>query len=282
MFLSLNYLPEAAGREVKSMNDLIVKSVDVLGGLVTAVKDEKDTIWVGINYFCQGLDMNKAQRDYQVEKINADKALNKGSRKFPAGVFDESHEMYALRLDFIPMWLAKITITKKMEKDHPDLADKLLEYQLRAKDILAAAFLPKQENTGDVQGQIKLLAQGTTQLYQRVESVEERIKGLEETMNLDHGQQRKLANAVSRTVISVLGGKESNAYKAIGRKVFCECNGNLKDYFKVNSRDDVPRKRYEEALSYAEKWKPCMNTQMLIEQYNAQQSLNLKGGATNE
>lgn len=39
------------------------------------------------------------------------------------------------------MWLAKITISKKMEKEHPELADKLLEYQLKAKDILAAAFL---------------------------------------------------------------------------------------------------------------------------------------------
>lgn len=130
-----------------------------------------------------------------------------------------------------------------------------------------------------LQQQIQTIAKGTDELYQRVDVVEERIKGLEDTMNIDHGQQRKLANAVNRTVITVLGGKESNAYKAIGRKVFCECNGNLKDYFNVNSRDDVPRKRYEEALKYAEKWKPCMNTQMLIEQYNAQQSLHLEGGA---
>ena len=260
------------------MDNLIVKSVDVLGGLVTAVKDEKDTIWVGINYFCQGLDMNKAQRDYQVEKINADKALKKGSRKFPAGVFDESHEMYALRLDFIPMWLAKIAITKKMEQDHPELADKLLEYQLKAKDILAAAFLPQQESTPQtLQSQIRTIAQGTDELYQRVEGVEGRIQDLENTMNLDHGQQRQLEKAVNKTVIKVLGGKESNAYKEIGRKVFCECNGNLKDYFKVNARGDVPRKRYEEALSYAEKWRPCINTQMLIEQYNAQQSLDLEG-----
>lgn len=139
--------------------------------------------------------------------------------------------------------------------------------------------MPQQESGGDVQGQIKLLAQGTDELYQRVEGVEERIKGLEDTMNIDHGQQRKLANAVNRTVITVLGGKESNAYKAMGKKVFCECNGNLKDYFNVNSRDDVPRKRYEDALAYAQKWLPCVNTQMLIEQYNAQQSLDLEWGA---
>lgn len=48
-----------------------------------------------------------------------------------------------IRIDFIPLWLAKIPITERMEKDHPELADKLLQYQLKAKDILAAAFLPQ-------------------------------------------------------------------------------------------------------------------------------------------
>ena len=52
--------------------------------------------------------------------------------KFAAVLFDIANEVYALRLDFIPMWLAKITITKKIEQDHPELADKLLEYQLKA------------------------------------------------------------------------------------------------------------------------------------------------------
>lgn len=257
------------------MDDLIAKQVDVLGSSIMAAKDAEGSIWVGINSFCQGLDMNKKQRDWQVEKIKEDKTLSRGCRLLPAAIFDPSNEAYALRLDFIPIWLAKISITKRMEQDHPELADKLLEYQLKAKDILADAFLPKQESTGDVQGQIKLLAQGTTELYQRVEGVEERIKGLENTMNLDHGQQRQLEKAVNKTVISVLGGKGSNAYKKIGRKVFCECNGNLKDYFHVNARGDVPRKRYEEAIAYAENWKPCTNTQMLIEQYNAQQRLDV-------
>lgn len=121
---------------------LTVKNVDMFGDSIMAAKDKEGTIWVGVNYFCQGLEMNKKQRDWQIEKIKDDKTLSKGSRLLPAGIFDASHEMYALRLDFVPLWLAKITITKKMEQEHPELSDKLLEYQLKAKDILAAAFLP--------------------------------------------------------------------------------------------------------------------------------------------
>ena len=62
-----------------------------------------------------------------------------------AGVFDPANEAYALRLDFVPIWLAKITITDKMQKENPGLAEKLLNYQLKAKDILADAFLPNQQ-----------------------------------------------------------------------------------------------------------------------------------------
>lgn len=128
------------------MNDLIVKNVDVLGDSIMAAKDQDGIIWIGINSFCQGLNMVKKQRDWQVEKIKEDKTLSRGCRLLPAGVFDASNDTYALRLDFVPIWLAKITITKKMEQNHPELSDKLLEYQLRAKDILADAFMPKHPN----------------------------------------------------------------------------------------------------------------------------------------
>lgn len=121
-----------------------------------------------------------------------------------------------------------------------------------------------------LQQQIQTIAQGTTELYQRVEVVETRIKDLEETMTLDYGQQAVLGQAVNKTVINHLGGKESPAYKPIGRKVFAECNGDLKRYFKVNARSNVPKKRYEEAVAYAENWKPSTNTTLLISQYNAQ------------
>lgn len=107
----------------------------------------------------------------------------------------------------------------------------------------------------------------------QIKDHESRIENLENNTTLDYGQQRVLENAVNKTVISVLGGKESNAYKEIGRKVFAECNGDLKNYFKVNSRNDVQKKRFEEAVEYAENWKPCTNTMMRIADCNAQMNL---------
>lgn len=100
-----------------------------------------------------------------------------------------------------------------------------------------------------------------------------RIEHLENNMTLDYSQQKALEDAVNKTVIEALGGKESSAYEEIGRKVFAECNRDLKHYFNVNARNNVPKKRFDEAVEYAKKWKPCTNTMMLICNYNAQQRL---------
>ena len=48
-------------------------------------------------------------------------------------------------LDYLPIWLTKISITPTMKKENPELVDKLVKYQLTAKDVLAAAFLGKKE-----------------------------------------------------------------------------------------------------------------------------------------
>lgn len=100
---------------------------------------------------------------------------------------------------------------------------------------------------------------------------EDRIKNLEDNMTLDYGQQKVLGDTVNKTVIDVLGGKDSSAYREIGKKVFAECNRDLKTYFNVNARSNVPKKRYDEAIEYAKNWKPCTNTMMLICNHNAQQ-----------
>ena len=106
-----------------------------------------------------------------------------------------------------------------------------------------------------------------------IDDHENHIVNLENNMTLDYGQQKALEGVVNKTVIDVLDGKNSNAYKGIGRKVFAECNGDLKRYFNVNARNNIPKKRFEEAIEYAKNWRPCTNTMILISDYNAQINL---------
>lgn len=129
--------------------------------------------------------------------------------------------------------------------------------------------LPTIHRTGSYQKpmtiaeQIQLLALGN-------QNHEERIEKLENTMTIDYGQQKYIGDLVSNVVIAHLGGKESNAYKEIGKKVFAECNRDIKTYFDVNARNNIPNLRFAEATEYIKNWHPCTNTVMCIRDCNAQ------------
>ena len=129
--------------------------------------------------------------------------------------------------------------------------------------------LPAIRRTGSYQKpmtipeQIQLLAQGNA-------NHEERIVKLENTMTIDYGQQKSISDLVSSIVITHLGGKESNAYKEISKKVFAECNRDIKTYFSVNARNNIPKLRFSEAMEYVRNWHPCTNTAMMIRDCNAQ------------
>lgn len=103
-----------------------------------------------------------------------------------------------------------------------------------------------------------------------IDDVAVRVDKLENTMVIDYGQQRVLERLVNISVVTALGGKESVAYKEVGKKVFSECNRDIKDRFDVNSRSNIPRVKFEEAVSYIKKWQPCTNTKMMIEDCNVQ------------
>lgn len=136
-------------------------------------------------------------------------------------------------------------------------------------DWVTSDVLPTIRKTGSYQKPLSQQEMMRIQLGM-IDDHEGRISNLENTMVVDYGQQKILENTVNKTVIDALGGKDSNAYRQVGKKVFAECNRDLKCYFNVNSRNNIPKLRFEEAIKYAKNWKPCTNTMMLIENCNAQ------------
>lgn len=147
-----------------------------------------------------------------------------------------------------------------------------LESAKRFKRWVTSEVLPTIRKTGSYQKpmtiaeQIQLLALGN-------QNHEERIEKLENTMTIDYGQQKYISDLVSKVVIEVLGGKKSNAYDEIGKKVFAECNRDVKTYFDVNARNNIPKLRYQEAVEYIKEWTPCTNTKMMIRDCNAQMTM---------
>lgn len=123
------------------MNELIVKNVDFNGAVIQAAQDKDKIIWVGVRWVCEGLGLKDDRMKYERKKIQKDMVLSKGVKFYPLGNDVAQSDVLCLKLDFLPLWLAKISITPTMRRENPQLVENLMEYQLRAKDVLAAAFL---------------------------------------------------------------------------------------------------------------------------------------------
>lgn len=147
-----------------------------------------------------------------------------------------------------------------------------LESAKRFKHWVTSEVLPTIRKTGGYQKPMSPEEMMRIQLGM-IDKHEERLSKLENTMNIDYGQQRVLEKEVARVVIESLGGKDSNAYHEISKKVFSECNRDVKDYFHVNSRNNIPRLRFDDAVDYIRNWMPCSNTRMLIKECNSQMNM---------
>jgi anti-repressor protein len=112
-------------------------------------------------------------------------------------------------------------------------------------------------------------------LDDRTQRQEQRITALENNMVVDYDQQLSLKNAVNYVVVEALGGKNAPAYgdSHVRGMVYCEINKDLQMWFRVSSRNNIPRKRFDEAVEYIQRWKPSTNTVMLIQQTNGQTSM---------
>lgn len=248
------------------MNELEIKKVPFLGTELMAARDADGQIWAGVRWMCDGIGLSKSQGKSQVEKINEDKVLSKGVGNFRLPTNGGMQDAYCLKLDFVPLWLAKISITPTMEAETPELAEKLMEYQLKAKDVLAEAFIPKGYTAASKELQAIFMLDARTMKH------EERITALEENMVIDYSQQRTLASQVNTVVINALGGADSPAYhdKNVRGRTYSECNRDIQNWFRVNSRNNIPRKRFDEAVEYIQKWRPSTNMSMMIRQANRQ------------
>lgn len=263
------------------MNELAVKSVDVLGSQIMAAQDNSGVIWVGIRWMCQGMGMSDGQYKRQITNIQKDLLLKSSGANLNLNKGSGEREVFCLKLDYLPIWLAKISITPTMQKDHPELADKLLEYQLKAKDILAEAFMPKQNMPQTTDGKIALLAQGHTELKAEVDSIREDLEALKTDLPILPIEADKITEAVRKKDVSVLGGKRSNAYnnRGLRQKLYNNLYANLKYNFGVKSYKSIKRSQCDKAIEVIQRYEPPFFLAQQIESVNAQQSLDLEGGA---
>ena len=227
------------------MNELQIFNNSEFGQIRTITKDDEPMFCLGD--LCKALDLEQVSRvksRLKQDGVTTSKVIDSLGREQSATFINESN------------------LYKTIFQSRKESAE-------RFTDWVTSEVLPTIRKTGSYQKPLTQQEMMRIQLGM-IDDHEGRISNLENTMTIDYGQQRVLESTVSKTVIDVLGGKESCAYRQIGKKVFAECNSDLKKYFNVNARNNVPKLKFDDAVEYAKNWKPCTNTMMLINNCNAQ------------
>ncbi len=144
-----------------------------------------------------------------------------------------------------------------------------LDSAKRFKRWVTSEVLPTLRKTGSYQvkplttaEQIQLIAQGNTEL-------DERVTAIEESYPIMHGQAKHIQQLVARKVAEIVRNKFNGYYKETSKKLFAEIYRSIKKIFQVPTYNSIPRGRYEEAVKFIEQWQPSYDTVYQLE-------LNLK------
>ncbi len=134
-------------------SNLVTKEVDFFGDTIMCVQDESThKIYVGVKWICNGIGLSEDQTKNERKKIKKDLVLSQGGLNLTLPTNGGEQDISCIELDYLPLWLAKISITPKMQKENPIVTAKLVNYQLKAKDVLAQAFVkPKEVNLDNFQ-----------------------------------------------------------------------------------------------------------------------------------
>lgn len=134
------------------------------------------------------------------------------------------------------------------------------------KHWVTSEVLPSIRKTGgyqmkpmSTQEQIKLLAQGNVELEKKIDSVNDRVTSLEQDMPLYGCEIDEVKGHINRKGISILGGKESNAYHnaSVRGSVYSDMYRQLKREFgAVASYKSIKRKYIADVHEFIDCYEP--------------------------
>lgn len=242
------------------MDNLIAKEVCFKNKKIRAI-EENGKVYVAVKDICDNLGMNGNQFKVQRDKINNDEFL-KGGRKFsPLESNGGIQETMLLELDYLPIWLAKINPARFSD----ELKKELMEYQLKAKDVLAEAFLGKRRMYPELfyERQNKRLPRGLPISHSKFHNNGKVVMLLQDLANVLGISGSAISQKISnKTVISgtdLLNFKKENpeAKKSTSCLTLIDKNDAVEILSKVNKISDIER---EVIIEYFEPYMTLVKT----------------------
>lgn len=173
-----------------------IKEVDFRGSTLLAVQ-KHDKVYVAIRWVCEGLGLTIDQMKRQRKNLHEDVVLSKGVSVLTLPTNGGLQEVLCIDLEFLPLWLAKINITPTMKRDNPEAVERLVEYQLKAKEVLASAFIRPKTSAELLLAQAELLVQTERRLHQ----IEEGQRQQQAVLSQQQQQLSQMIGLMSETPI---------------------------------------------------------------------------------
>lgn len=148
-----------------------------------------------------------------------------------------------------------------------------LESAKRFKHWVTSEVLPSIRKTGaysipmTTEGQIKLLAQGHTELVERINDVNNDLQEFKRDMPLLALECQRITRAKNQKVVPLMGGKDSPAYKdnSLRGKVYSDIDAQLRREFGVDTYKAIKRSQCDMAVNIINKYELPI---VLVEQIN--------------
>lgn len=113
--------------------------------------------------------------------------------------------------------------------------------------------------------QIKLIAQGNSELNERIDTVEDEITDIRENTKLDTGEYGAIAKAVSNKVAQIRYSMEiDKGNKKANKELFQDINTEIKRVAGVSTRSQLKQKDFENVMELIRLWQPSQSTVFLI------------------
>ena len=156
-----------------------------------------------------------------------------------------------------------------------------LESAKRFKHWVTSEVLPAIRKTGAYQKsmttdqKIQLLAQGSVELTEKIEKVNDDLQEFKKDMPLLALECQKITRAKNQKVVPLMGGKNAPAYKnkSLMHKVYSDVDAQLRREFGVNTYKAIKRSQCDLAIRIIESYKLPMFLQKEIDAENAQMRL---------
>lgn len=238
------------------MNELQIFNSEEFGEVRTAVINDEPMFC--LTDICKALELTQPSK--VKERLN-----EKGVRSIPTLTKGGQQKL---------LYINESNLYKTIFQSRKESAERFTEW-------VTSEVLPSIRKTGSygvpktTGGQIQLLAQGYTELEQKVNDIKDDVSELKDNAPLYSCDIDEIQQHVKRRVVNILGGKQSEAYRdnSIRHKTFSDIWTQIKrEYGCVSTYKSIKRKYVADVHEFIDCYVVPKYLDELIQDTNAQQS----------